>query len=100
MASRKRSYKLQYQGKEKEEGKRKDGKTTSKSGPVSISTAVTQQPKTVRDGRRLSPMSTTTMMAPGHRYQVYIYIYIYICVCAYREREREREGERERERER
>ena len=48
---------VQYQGKEEEEGKRKDGKTTSESGPVSTSTAVREQPKTVRDGRRLSPMS-------------------------------------------
>ena len=54
----KRSYKAQYQGKEKEEGKRKDGKTKSESGQVSISTAVREQPKTVRNGRRLSPMST------------------------------------------
>ena len=57
VASLKRSYKAQYQGKENEEGKRKDGKTTSESGPVSTSTAVREQPKTVTDGRRLSPMS-------------------------------------------
>ena len=44
-------------------GKRKRGRqnkrweTTSESGPVSTSTAVREQPKTVRDSRRLSPMS-------------------------------------------
>ena len=58
VASVKRSYKAQYQENEKEEAKRKDGKITSESGPVSISTAVREQPRTVRDGRRLSPMST------------------------------------------
>ena len=57
MASAKRSYKAQYQGKENEEGKRKDGKRTSESGQVSTSTAVREQPKAVRDGRRLSPMA-------------------------------------------
>ncbi len=56
VASAKRSYKAQCQGKEKEEGKRKYGKTTSESGPVSTSTAVREQLKTVRDDRRLSPM--------------------------------------------
>ena len=54
VASVKRSYKAQYQGKEKEEGKRKYGKTTSEIEPVSTSTAVREQPRTVRDGRRLS----------------------------------------------
>ena len=44
--------------KEKEESKSYDGKTISENGPVSISTAVREQPKTVRDCRRLSPMST------------------------------------------
>ena len=58
------SYKAQYQGKEKEEGKIKDGKTTSESGPVSTSTAVREQPKTVRDGRRLSSMSTVVPLGP------------------------------------
>ena len=71
MASAKRSYKAQYQGKEKEEGKRKDGKTTSESGPVSTSTAVREQPKTVRDGRKIvadvSRGAPTTLMVPGHR---------------------------------
>ena len=36
--------------------KEKMRKTTSKRGPVSTSTAVREQPRTVRDGRRLSPM--------------------------------------------
>ena len=53
-----------YQGKEKEAGKRKDGKTTSESGPVSTSTAVREQPKTVRDGRRLSPMPAVVPLRP------------------------------------
>ena len=57
LASAKRSYKAQYQGNENGEGKRKDGKITSKSGPVSISKSVIEQPKTVRDDSRLSPMS-------------------------------------------
>ena len=39
-------------GKGKREDKRKDGKTTSKSGPFSTSTAVREQPRTVRDRRR------------------------------------------------
>ena len=60
----KHSYKAQYQGKEKEEGKIKDGKTTLESGPVSTSTAVREQPKTVRDGRRLSSMSTVVPLGP------------------------------------
>ena len=64
VASVKRSYKAQYQGKEKEEGKRKDGKTTSESGPVSTSTAVREQLKTVRDGRRVSPMSAVAPLRP------------------------------------
>ena len=44
-------------GKRKKEGKITDEKTTSKIGPVSTSTAVREQAKTVRDGRRSSPMS-------------------------------------------
>ena len=52
------AYKGQYQGGKKGEDKIKDGKTTSQSGSVSTSTAVREQPRTVRDGRRLSPMST------------------------------------------
>ena len=48
----------------KEEGKIKDGKTTSESGPVSISTAVREQPRTVRYGRRLSPMSAVAPLRP------------------------------------
>ena len=64
VVSVKRSYKTQYQGKEKEEGKRKDWKTTSKRGPVSISTAVRELPKNVRDGIRLSPMSTVVPLRP------------------------------------
>ena len=51
-------------GKRKGEGKRKDGKTTSKIGPVSTSTAVREQPRTVRDGRRLSPMSAVAPLRP------------------------------------
>ena len=58
VASANRSYKAPYPGREKEEGKIKDGKITSKSGPVSTSTAVREQAMTLRDGRRLSPMST------------------------------------------
>ena len=46
VASANKWYKIQYQGKEKEERKRKDGKTTSESGSVSSSTAVREQPKT------------------------------------------------------
>ena len=60
-------------GKEKEKGKRKDGKTTSESGPVSTPTAVREQPKT-REGRRLSAFvadvnsaAPMTLMVPGHR---------------------------------
>ena len=60
----KRSYKAQYQGQEKEEGKIRYGKTTSDSGPVSTATAGREQPKPVRDGRRLSPMST--VVVPEH----------------------------------
>ena len=70
VAAVKRSYKPQYQGKEKEEGKRKDGKTTSESGPVSTSTTVREQHRTVSGGRRLSPMSSVVPlrpMVPGHR---------------------------------
>ena len=59
-----RSYKGHYQGKEKGEDKRKDGKITSKSGPVSTSTTVKEQPRTVRDGRRLSPMSAVVPLRP------------------------------------
>ena len=68
MTSAKRSYK--YQGREKEEGQRKYGKTTSESGPVSISTPVREQPKTVRYGRRLSPMSTVNYDPDGSGTQV------------------------------
>ena len=64
VVSAKRSYKAQYQGKEKEEGKRKDGKITLESGLVSTSTAVREQPKTVRDGRRLSPVSAVVPLRP------------------------------------
>ena len=64
MASVKRSYNAQYQGKEKGEDKRKDGKITSKSGPVSTSKTVKEQPRTVRDGRRLSPMSAVVPLRP------------------------------------
>ena len=39
MASVERSYKAQYQGKEKGEDKRKDGKITSKCGPVTFGMA-------------------------------------------------------------
>ena len=48
----------------KEEDKRKDGKTTSKSGLVSTSTAVREQPRTVRGGIRLSPMSAVLPLRP------------------------------------
>ena len=64
VASAKRSRNAQYQGKEKEEGKRKDRKTASESGPVSTSTAVREQPKTVRDGIRWSPMSIVVPLRP------------------------------------
>ena len=48
-----------------------DGKITSKSGPVSTSTTVKEQPGTVRDDRRLSPIdissgAPTTLRVPGH----------------------------------
>ena len=38
-------------------GQRRDGKIRSEDGPASTSTAVRDQLRTVRDGRRLSPMS-------------------------------------------
>ena len=72
MASAKRSYKAQYHGKEKEEGKRKDGKTTSESGPVPTSTAV----KRAAEGRQrwqkivadVSSGAPTTLMVPGRNF--------------------------------
>ena len=51
-------------GKEKGEDKRKDGKITSKSGPVSTSTTVKEQPRTLSDGRRLSPLSAVVPLRP------------------------------------
>ena len=51
-------------GKRKREDKRKDGKITSKSGLVSTSTTVKEQPRTVRDGRRLLPMSAVVPLRP------------------------------------
>ena len=51
-------------GEKKGEDKRKDGKITSKSGPVSTSTTVKEQLRTVRDGRRLSPMSAVVPLCP------------------------------------
>ena len=64
VASAKWSYKALYQGKERGDDKIKDAKTTSKSGPVSTSTAVREQPRTVRDGRRSSPMSAVVLLRP------------------------------------
>ena len=69
----KRSYKAPYQGKENEEGKRKDGKTTSESGPVSTSTAVREQPKTsemAEDCRRCQLWCPYDPMVPGRGTQV------------------------------
>ena len=66
VAYAKRSYKAQYQGKEKEEGKRKDGKTTSESGPVSTSTAVREQPKTQKIVADVSSGAPTALMVSGH----------------------------------
>ena len=52
------SYKVHYQVKGKEEDKRKDGKlkVTSESGQAYTWATVREQPRTVRDGRRLSPV--------------------------------------------
>ena len=48
----------------KEEDKKKDGKTSSENGLAYTSTAVREQPRTVRDGRRLSPMSAVVPLRP------------------------------------
>ena len=68
-ASAKRSYKAQFQRKESE-GKRKDGKTTSEIGQVSISTAVEDHQRWQKIVADVNSGAPTTLMVPGHMCQV------------------------------